>query len=199
MSRSSSTRWCRHYQSTVDNTACKIGVPFASVRQEKGPGVPERMPCWGRWTVGCSKYSAYTPEEIKARNESLEMEPFESNESDQLTDLANEIARQNEGGRLHPDQQEGLKAFESCLSKSAKGKRETTYGIFRKVTVEEVEKDFTHADDRRWTELRTQIQEGDTIYYYSSKSWAWQSLCGRAGYMLVRGHQVIWKVVTCLN
>jgi hypothetical protein len=174
-------RYCRHYQSE-EKGVCKIGISFDSVRQKKAPGVPERLPCRGRWTAGCSKYSGYTPEEIKAQDEEIE--------------------------RYHRNWALTINACREACSKIdfASGiykqlKDQFNLEILFKMSIQEVEEDnipfgFLNA---RWKELNVQIQDGDEIYYFRSAEWTWRCLAGREGFIVVRGDQVVSMINTCIS
>jgi hypothetical protein len=79
------------------------------------------------------------------------------------------------------------------------------------ITLEQIEAENLHEDDGRvphvpfgfgndqWLRLKEQIQPGDVFYFFSSPKEAWRNLAGRAGYMLVRGDEIVDTLVTIMN
>jgi hypothetical protein len=162
---------------------CKIGIRYDSVRQERIPGVvPERLPCWGRWKEGCSKYSGFTPEEIKAQDEEKERY-FRSWE---LTRNA---------------------CLEACNNRDdasdfyKKLKEDLIADILFKLSVEEFEEDNIPFGvlNALWKRLNIEIQEGAEVYYYYSSEWTWKAHCGREGYIIVREDQLVDNILISLS
>jgi hypothetical protein len=50
-----------------------------------------------------------------------------------------------------------------------------------------------------WLKFKSQIQEGDELWVFSSSSDAWESLCGSAGICIVRNGIIIDKYVTVVS
>ena len=83
--------------------------------------------------------------------------------------------------------------------------------IFQEMTIEEAEKMLqiycNVSDDsqksssfvNRWKNFKSNIQDGDKIYYFRSPSWTWESLCGRAGYSIYRNGEEIDSITTIMN
>jgi hypothetical protein len=78
-------------------------------------------------------------------------------------------------------------------------------------SVEEIEKRNIYPDDGRvphvpfgfknadWVEFKHQVQQGDDVYFFSTSRESWQNLAGRAGYVLVRGGEVVATFETMMN
>jgi hypothetical protein len=96
----------------------------------------------------------------------------------------------------------------SFLSKFRKIKDDS---IFQEMTIEEAEDSLQiNCDDldnlenpsyfiKRWKEFKSNIQDGDKIYYFRSPSWTWERLCGRSGYALYRDGKQIDALTTMIN
>ncbi len=82
----------------------------------------------------------------------------------------------------------------------------------RKTTVEEEERKHMVKNDelgsepvpfgfinKRWLELKTQIQEGDELWEFSSSAESWKHLAGRSGLCIVRKGRIIASLVTLMN
>ena len=50
-----------------------------------------------------------------------------------------------------------------------------------------------------WTELKSQMKEGDEVRAFSSPPDYWEHLAGRAGYAVVREGKAIAGIVTMMN
>ncbi len=83
--------------------------------------------------------------------------------------------------------------------------------IFQEMTIKEAEERLqitcNDLDDsqnssnfiKRWKEFKSNIQDGDKIYYFQSPSWTWENLCGRAGYSIYRNGEEIDSITTIMN
>jgi len=70
------------------------------------------------------------------------------------------------------------------------------------ITFEEAEATLTFKHDdftQKWNEFKNNFQEGDKLYKFSTSDWTWQQLMGRAGYLILRKHEVVSYIVTLLN
>ena len=82
---------------------------------------------------------------------------------------------------------------------------------FQEMTIEEAEKSLqincNNLDDsenssdfiKRWKDFKSNIQDGDKIYYFRSPSWTWENLCGRAGFAIYRDEKQIYSIITIMN
>jgi len=50
-----------------------------------------------------------------------------------------------------------------------------------------------------WLNLKRKIQEGDELWEYCSPPETWENLCGREGVCLVRGEEIIDRIITKMN
>ena len=78
-------------------------------------------------------------------------------------------------------------------------------------TLEKIETVNLYPDDGRvphvpfglrnadWLRFKSKTQPGDTLYFYSTSPESWEHLAGRAGYVLVRGGEVVDTFNTMMN
>ena len=83
--------------------------------------------------------------------------------------------------------------------------------IFQEMTIEEAEErlqiNCNDSDDsqnssnfiKRWKEFKSNIKDGDKVYYFKSPSWTWESLCGGAGYSIYRNGEEVNSITTIIN
>lgn len=83
--------------------------------------------------------------------------------------------------------------------------------IFQEMTIEGLEEslniNWNDLDDsqnssrfiNRLREFKSNMQEGDKIYYFCSSSFTWERLCGRSGYALYRDGKQIDSITTMIN
>ena len=82
----------------------------------------------------------------------------------------------------------------------------------RKFTIEEMERIHLSQDDRIdpdpvpfgyynsfWKELKSQLQEGDEIWTFSSPKDSWMNNCGRAEVCIVRKGEIVHYFNTIIN
>lgn len=50
-----------------------------------------------------------------------------------------------------------------------------------------------------WETLKSNYQEGDQIFKFSTSAESWDNLAGREGYVLIRGDQIIAEIITLMN
>ena len=87
-----------------------------------------------------------------------------------------------------------------------------TEWLTKQITLEQAEIDFLVQDDRispdpvpfgfnnhHWNQLKSELQDGDELWLFSSPKKTWQNLCGRAGICIVRDGEVIKSMVTMMN
>jgi hypothetical protein len=53
--------------------------------------------------------------------------------------------------------------------------------------------------NQRWLEFKSQIQDGDELWEFSSPLATWKHLCGRAGICIVRNGEIIDSLVTIMS
>lgn len=84
--------------------------------------------------------------------------------------------------------------------------------LTKKVSLEQAEIDYMEQDDRissepvpfgffnhQWNELKSELQEGDELWLFSSPKTSWMNMCGRAGICIVRDGKVVSSMVTMMN
>lgn len=77
--------------------------------------------------------------------------------------------------------------------------------LVRNVSVADVEAGFEGGDRpceewlKEWSRLKAAMQEGDELWEYSSPPDSWEHLCGRAGYAVVRGGEIVDDILTMMN
>ena len=83
--------------------------------------------------------------------------------------------------------------------------------IFQEMTIKEAEERLqitcNDLDDsqnssnfiKRWKEFKSNIKDGDKVYYFKSPSWTWESLCGGAGYSIYRNGEEVNSITTIIN
>lgn len=54
-------------------------------------------------------------------------------------------------------------------------------------------------DNERWEILKTQMIDGDELWYFCSPQETWRKLYGRAGLAVVRGGRVVETLVLLMN
>jgi len=59
-------------------------------------------------------------------------------------------------------------------------------------------KPFGHLNER-WDLLKASMQEGDTVWEFSSPPESWRNMAGRAGVALVRDGAIIDVIITMMN
>lgn len=93
----------------------------------------------------------------------------------------------------------------SFLSKFRKIKDDS---IFQEMTIEEAEERLQiNCNDsqsssnfiNRWKDFKSNMQDGDKIYYFRSPSFTWENLCGRAGFAIYRDEKQIDSIITIMN
>jgi len=50
-----------------------------------------------------------------------------------------------------------------------------------------------------WNEFMSQYKDGDEIWIFETPSWTWASLCGRAGYVIMRNGEYVAGFCTKMN
>lgn len=54
-------------------------------------------------------------------------------------------------------------------------------------------------DNVRWVEIRSSMLDGDELWQFCSPTDYWKALCGRAGYCVLRGDEIVDYVLTVMN
>lgn len=64
-------RWCRHYRALADYTTCEKGIPFASVKVDRGKHSASRQwPCVDPDVrYACPAFEGYTAAEVEAEEQ----------------------------------------------------------------------------------------------------------------------------------
>ena len=77
--------------------------------------------------------------------------------------------------------------------------------LFDPVDIDEMESDWLDkpgpygVPKKEWVKLKSQMEEHDEIFSFSSPPQSWENLAGRAGYALVRDGEVVASIVTMMN
>jgi hypothetical protein len=69
--------------------------------------------------------------------------------------------------------------------------------LIERVTFAQVEE--SSAGNWMWEELKAKLLDGDEIWSFSSPEALWARLCGRAGYAVMRGGEIVGTVLTAMN
>ena len=56
-----------------------------------------------------------------------------------------------------------------------------------------------HWDAEKWQPFISDLQAGDEVWRFSSPSESWASMCGCAGYSVVRNGEILRSLVTLRN
>lgn len=79
------------------------------------------------------------------------------------------------------------------------------------LTIEQIEVANLYEDDGRvphvpfgfgnpdWLGFKAQVQPGNKLHLFESSPKSWRNLAGRAGYLLLRGNEVVDTFVTIMN
>jgi len=82
----------------------------------------------------------------------------------------------------------------------------------KKITIEEAEARFMAQNERigpnpvpfgfynhQWNQLKSELQDNDELWMFSSPKETWQNLCGRAGICIVRDGEIYKSLVKVVN
>jgi len=87
----------------------------------------------------------------------------------------------------------------------------STTTMAKEYTIEELEREHTYPDNGHvprvpfgfehaaWLKFKANVQPGDKIVAFESSADSWEHLAGRAGYVLVRGDEVVDQMITIIN
>jgi hypothetical protein len=71
--------------------------------------------------------------------------------------------------------------------------------LIKKISIEDAEWEYWGALEKRWLEMKQQIQSGDELWQFTTPPKTWEHLYGRAGIALVRQGRIINSIVTVMN
>ena len=84
--------------------------------------------------------------------------------------------------------------------------------LTKQITFDQAETDFLIQDDRispdpvpfgfnnyHWNNLKSELQDGDELWLFSSPNETWTNMCGRGGICIVRDGEVFKSMVTVMN
>ena len=54
-------------------------------------------------------------------------------------------------------------------------------------------------DNELWKKFKSEFKAGDAIFYFKTNTASWINECGREGYALVRGSEVVDTIITKVN